>query len=251
MRSLASPSRRSSVALVLAVVALFIALGGPASAKHLITGKELKAGTITSREVKNRSLQTADLSRKAIRALTAAPSRSVSAASLEDNAVTTRALAPNAVLTGTIGDGQVMSSDLAPSAVTQDKLAPDSVGQREIRDNGVGASEIADNSIGSGEVIDGSLTARDVATYVSAFTVDFDPLIAGQCQRAPVPVMVAGANVAGNLVVASPRTPWPSTVDYVVNGIGDAATFAIWACNRSSSTVDPPPTTFNYAVFGF
>lgn len=251
MRPHPRSSRRSNAAIAIALLALFIALGGPAQAKRLMSGSEIRPGTVTSRQIKDRSLTRRDLSRKTLRTLTNAPAGSVGAAALEDRAVTTRALAPGAVLTGTIADAQVTTPDLAPSAVTADRLAPDAVGQREIRPNGVGASELADNSVDGGEIIDGTLTARDVAQVVSAFEVDFEPLTPGQCQRAPVPIMLAGADVTGDLVLASPRTHWPPELDYSVVGTGAADAFAIWACNRSQHVLDAPRTIFNYAVLGF
>ena len=51
--------RRPSAALVVALLALFVAVGGPAEAARLIGSKD----------VKNRSLKTEDLSRKAVKTL--------------------------------------------------------------------------------------------------------------------------------------------------------------------------------------
>ncbi len=52
---------RPSVSAALAVLALFVALGGTATAAKLITGKQIKNGSLTGADVRNRSLSGADL----------------------------------------------------------------------------------------------------------------------------------------------------------------------------------------------
>ena len=56
--------RRPSLALVVALLALFVALGGPAEAQRLL-GK----GDVNSRVVKDRSLKLRDLSKRTVRDL--------------------------------------------------------------------------------------------------------------------------------------------------------------------------------------
>lgn len=51
----------SSVATGIAVTSLFIALGGPAEAASLITGKNVKNSSLTGADVKNNSLTSADV----------------------------------------------------------------------------------------------------------------------------------------------------------------------------------------------
>ena len=45
--------RRPSPAMVVALIALFVALGGPAQAKRVIDGGSIRKGTITSKQIKN------------------------------------------------------------------------------------------------------------------------------------------------------------------------------------------------------
>ena len=79
--------RRPSAALVVALLALFVALGGPAEAKRLITGKQVRDG----------SLQARDLSRKAVRDLRKTPRASVDEGALADAAITNAKLRNGAV----------------------------------------------------------------------------------------------------------------------------------------------------------
>ena len=46
---------------VIALIALFVALGGPAEAARLISGKDIKKNSITAKQVKQRSLRGTDL----------------------------------------------------------------------------------------------------------------------------------------------------------------------------------------------
>jgi hypothetical protein len=77
--SLRSRLRRPSPALVIALVALFVVLGGTATAASLINGKRIKPGTITAKQIKkstitsdrikNGTLTRSDLSSATVNAL--------------------------------------------------------------------------------------------------------------------------------------------------------------------------------------
>jgi hypothetical protein len=252
MPSLRPHLRRPPAAMVVALLALFVALGGPAQAAKLINGARIKAGTVGSKQVKDRSLKLRDFSRGAARSLTATPGGSVGPLQLADNAVTTRALAPGSVTTGTVGDNSLTSADLASNAVGSDEVADNAVGQSEIRTNGVSASEIADNSIDGGEIVDGGLSVRDVARHVGTLNWPIKPLLAGTCDQ-PVRVTIAGIQVAGDFVVISPVTAWPAGLVYAVNGTAAEDGFKVQVCNRGSQPAPDVETTytFNYAIFGF
>ena len=90
--------------MVVALIALFVALGGPAQAKRLIDGASIRKGTITSKQIKNGSVAKADLSKAAVRSLTATPASSVRSAQ--------------------IVDGQVLAPDLGAGSVGQSQLGP-------------------------------------------------------------------------------------------------------------------------------
>ena len=119
--------RRPSAALVVALLALFVALGGPAEAARLIGSKQ----------VKNRSLQTEDLSRKAVKTLQRTPPRSVGEPELADAGVTTPKL----------GDGAVTAvksprrRSAAPSRPGRGRLA------RAARRAAVGGAQLADGAV--------------------------------------------------------------------------------------------------------
>lgn len=68
-----SPSTRlPDLALALGVIALFVALGGPAYAAGLINGSSIKAGSITASKIADGSVSVANVAKKARTALQAA-----------------------------------------------------------------------------------------------------------------------------------------------------------------------------------
>ena len=216
--------RRPSPAMVVALIALFVALGGPAQAKRVIDGGSIRKGTITSKQIKNGSVAKADLSKTAVRSLTATPPSSVGSAQIADGSV----LAPDLGL-GSVGPGQ-----LATGAVTGSKLAADSVG--------------------GGSVANGSLQTVDVGSFAGSVNVDFGLFDAGsnRCQVAEAPAMATGGspNIADDVVVVSPPAGWS---DFLIVTGKPAPNNAvrIVACWSAPGGVapDPPLTTFRYVTF--
>jgi len=238
--------------MVVALLALFVALGGPAQAAKLINGAKIRKDSVASKQIKDRSLKVRDLAPGALRSLTATPAGSIGAVQLGENAVTTRAIAPGSVLTGNVADNSLTSADLAANSVGSDEVADNAVGQSEIRNNGVSASEIADNSIDGGEIVDGGLSVRDVARHVGTLNWPVRPLPPGTCDQ-PVRVELTDVQIAGDFVLMSPVSAWPAGLVYSVNGTAAESDFKVQACNRGAQLTPAAETTytFNYAVLGF
>lgn len=240
--------RRPSAPMIVAMLALFVALGGPAQAGKLISGGEIKKGSVTSKQIKDHSLTQRDLAKPTVKALTAMPNKAITASKLADNAITTRVLAPGSVLSGSVGDNSLTADDLASNSVGGEEVADNAIGQAEIRPNGVSSSEIADNSIEGGKVIDGGLGVRDVARLAGTFEFTVGRLDGGICQ-VPVDVAITGtAALAGAFILASPVSAWPSALVYTVNGTSTPSAFKIHVCNRGASPVAGAMYTFNFAV---
>ena len=176
--------RRPSISLVVAALALFVALGGPAEAQRLLSGSDIKKGTITSKQVKDRSLEAADLSAKARRGLTAP-------GGLDHRRQARRRRGHGALARAgeraqrRRGRPTLTADDLAANAVGTEELGDNAVGQAEIRNNGVGASEITNDSIDGGEIIDGGLLARDVALFSGTLEARFPTSAPSDCVTAP------------------------------------------------------------------
>jgi len=240
--------------MLIALLALFVALGGPAEAARLINGSEIKRGTVSSKQLKDHSIKTRDLSSAAVRTLLSTPSNSITAPKLGENSVTTRALAPGSVLTGTVGDNSLTAADLATNSVGTDEVGDNAIGQSEIRNNGVAASEIADNSIDGGEIVDGGLSIRDIARQVGTLEWPVAALKVNECDTDWV--TLSGIEIAGDFVAISPTSAWPRDLVYTVNGTSSETEFKVQACNRPKVSEPGGPIAaatyiFNYAVLGY
>jgi hypothetical protein len=215
--------------MVVALIALFIALGGPAQAKKVIDGQLLKRNSVTGKVIKNGSVAKADLSKAAVKSLTRTPTNSVRSAQIVNGQV----LAPD------LGAGAVTSTALAAGSVTSSKLAADSIG---------GAS-----------VANGSLQTVDIGSFAGAIAVpDFTFTPAQPCQAAEAAATPTGGepNIADDVVVVAPPSGWPDTV--VVTGKpAPNNRIRIDACWIAPTDAAPPgtppptpgPTMFRYVTF--
>jgi hypothetical protein len=220
--------RRPSPALVVALIALFIALGGPAQARDVLNGKLLRKGSVTGRAIKDHSIAKADLTKSAVRSLTATPAKSVGSAE--------------------IIDGQVQTPDLGAGAVGANQLAT----------GAVTASKLAADSVGGGSVANGSLQTTDIGSFTGAVQVDFDPFNATdkRCQSSsPVPALPAGGgdpNISDDVIAVS--APQGLSDYVVVSGRpvqpgNQIVIRACWIPGGPDSPPDPGPLVFRYVTF--
>jgi hypothetical protein len=242
--------------MVVALLALFIALDGPATAARLIDGRTIKRNSITNRQVRNGTLGAQDLSKRAIKTLQATPSKSVGIKQLRDGAVTAKAIAPKAVDASKLGDGAVGNTQLAGKAVDAAKLADGAVGPAQLAADAVTMSKVADGAVGAAAVADGGLQTRDLGDFYGTVSVDFADFAASTCQVAmvssPQPAAPAQNNsIADDVVSVSPSTTgWPDPIVVTANP-GAGNTIRIVACRvgGANDLINPPPTTFQYVAF--
>jgi len=224
--------RRPSAALVIALLALFVAVGGPAEAARLIG----------SEQVANHSLKTQDLSRKAVRTLRQTPRRSVGERALADAGVTTPKLR----------DGAVTSVKVAPAAIGGTQLAPGAVGARELRAGAAGPAQIADGAVVGMKVADGSLDARDVARFSGRFRITVPPVASQDCWSGePVGLAAeqAGADISGDLVLATPDSAWPERqLAFTVRASANRSRFVLAGCNATKTATTGVEVGFRYVV---
>ena len=255
--------RMPSPATVIASVALFVAVGGPAEAAKLLDGAKIKRGTVTSKQVKDRSLAVRDLSTGARRSLTRTPARSVGtaqllegsvgAAQLTPGSVTAAALTPDSVTGANIIDKQVGNADLADSAVTAGKIATGSVRKSEISAAAVGTSELANGAVTADKLADGAISAAKIPDLSIGTTKLTDGAVTTAKLAASA---VTGAQVAdgslGAADFADARGTTSPTSTFGTLNAGDCATRVANAPNLRSggSVLDDvlivtPPFTFD------
>jgi hypothetical protein len=224
--------RRPSAALFVALLALFVAVGGPAEAARLIGSKQ----------VKNRSLKTEDLSRKAVKTLQRTPPRSVGERQLADAGVT----APK------LGDGAVTAVKIAPATVGGTQLAAGAVGSRELRAGGIGGAQLADGAVNGAKVADGSLDARDTTRFSGRFRVTVPVVPDHDCWSGePVGLAAeqAGADISGDLVLVTPDSSWPERqLAFTVRGSANRSRFVLAGCNVTRTATTETEVGFRYVV---
>jgi hypothetical protein len=220
--------RRPSATLIIALLALFVALGGPAQARKLINGADIRKGTVRSAQVKDRSLTERDLSTAAVRALQSTP----------DGTITASKLAPGAVSGAAIADGTVTPVDIAEGAI--------------------GAGKLADNSVTGAKIADGTLTTNDIARFSGAFRIAAEDLGAIQPHtcwaRSPrgLAPEVGGADISQDALLVHPRATFNENVlsfSYRTSGPESPSRFVLSLCNVTDSPYTPPSIGFSYVVF--
>jgi hypothetical protein len=224
--------RRPSIPTAIALLALFVALDGPAHAQRLINGKLLRTGTVTSRALKDRTVKTRDLSRATYRDLKAVRNDAVTASKLSAGAVT--------------------SSKIAAGAVGASAIADRSVGPADLAAGSVGAAQIAANGVGGAAVADGSLGARDIARYYGRFTMAVPGVPAHSCWSGAPTLLAperARADISRDLVLVTPDSRWPDDrLSMTVQNDGNASRFVIQACNPGGSATPGFEAGFRYMV---
>jgi hypothetical protein len=228
----ASLKRRPSAALIVALLALFVALGGPAHAQRLLTGGDIR----------DRSIQTRDLSRKAVKTLRTTPNRSVRTRSLRDGAVTSVKVA----------DSAITPSKIAPSAIGAAQLGPGAVGQRELRAGAAGPVQIADGAVSGAKIADASLDARDVGRFSGRFRITV-PSVADHACWSGEPVGLAPesarADISGDLVLVTPNASWPEDqLSFTVRNSANTSRFVLAGCNFTRAATTPIEVGFRYVV---
>ena len=137
-------SLRPTPAMVVALIALAVAVGGTAVAANKIGTGQIKNNAITKKKIKKKAVSTNRLADKAVKD-----------AKIAGGAVTLTKLAYGAVGATEIAGGGVGSTEIADGAV----------GATEMAGGGVGSSEIADNAVDGAKVADGSLDGSKLSDY--------------------------------------------------------------------------------------
>jgi len=250
--------RRPSPSLLIALLALFVAAGGPAEAAKLINGKKIRKGTVTSRQVKNRSLSTRDLSRRTVSSLRTR-AREVGSAEIVDGSIALADLGPNSVTGNQVADRSLSAIDLTPDSLTAGELAVNSVGEselaeasvtgRKIRTGAVSKGKIGAGDVGAEEVIDRDLTGTDVGRASGAVTYDFGVVPAATCASGgPDYVLPAGQTLADAVVLVGAPSALPDGL--LVSGRAtEAGVLRVQVCNPTKlDSADLPPLTFPYVA---
>jgi hypothetical protein len=234
------PSRSTLIALL----ALFAALAGTATAARLIDGRDIRKGTVASRQVKDGSLQTRDLDRRAIASLRRRLGP-VTSEQIQDGAVALADLAPSSVDAARIADRSIAAGELVADTLTSTELGTGSVGADELGENAVGNSEIKGNAISRNQIRPGVLRTGRV-------TLTFAAIPAGECASETAPgadyQIPTGAFENAAILVSAPAALADGLV--VEGRSPNGSDLRVQLCNLSDGAVAPGELTFPFAAFG-
>lgn len=235
--------RRPSPALIVALVALFVALGGPAHAARLVGGKDIRknaisakhirSGQVQSRHVRDRTLRLNDLNASTVTELRFIPDGSLTGAKLAGGTLGGRE----------VRDQSLQGVDIAPNAITSD----------EIREGAVGPSELANGSVDGDEIVDGTLRAQDAASFAGSADLDFGAVPADSCKT--VDIVVAQIASTGNrsllddaITVTTPPGLSSAAVFVGASAAGEK-TLRIRVCNIEATELNVGRHVFRFAAF--
>ena len=136
---------RPSPALVISLIALFVALGSGAYA----------ANKIGTNQIKNKAVTTSKLAGKG-----------VTTSKLAGQAVTTNKLNDAAVSESKLGQSAVGTDKIADSAVTNSKLNGTSVGTNKLKDESVSRGKLQNSAVGTDKIADSAVTSAKVSSEI-------------------------------------------------------------------------------------
>jgi hypothetical protein len=132
---------RPSPALVISLLALFVALSGVGYAATQIGTAQIKNGAVTAKKLHKNAVTKAKIKNNA-----------VTKVKIKNGSVGTNKLIDLSVTTGKLADAAVTSDKLADQAVTTDKLADASVTTGKLADASVTGSKIGADAVGSAQL---------------------------------------------------------------------------------------------------
>jgi hypothetical protein len=236
--------RRPSPGTLLAAVALFVALGGPAEAAKLIDGGRIRKGSVTGAAIRANTL-TGRLLKAATITGDRLADRSVALAKLSPDVIATLTATPSNEVTG----GKVLDRSLSGA-----DLGDETLGQSQIARSGVGNSELADGGVDGSKIADGRQRVGDVAAF--AGTADLDPpwLVSHSCWHADQPATLLwernGASIADDAVFVAPPAGLADVLVLSGRPVG-GGTVRLVVCNVGSGNFDPAPFTARYLTIGY
>ncbi len=205
--------KHANPASLIAMVALFVALGGVSYAAATINGKDIKNGTIAGKKLKNKAV--------------------------------TGGKVKNDSLTGT----QVNEGTLGkvPSAASADQAA--SATNATNAATAANANAIADNTVSSAKVQDGSLTGHDVGRRAGTKTFDFGSIAANACEAFPISVDASNADMRNDAFAVTFEQSWPTGLTFSTENSDSVGYVRLNVCNVTGGVLNPGLETFHWVAF--
>ena len=221
---------RPSPALAVALLALFVALGGTGYAALTITGAQVRNSSLTGADIRNASLTGADVRDRSLRAADFAAGQLPSGARGETGAAGPKGdrgpAGPNGSIQGAPAAGDLAGTFPAPT--------------------------IKPGAVGTAAVGDGSLRLADVAFKTGTYVLDPAAVVApDSCYSAGLAGSYSEGVSTGDLVVASATGVNLLSSGFVLNAsiYGANPALLLSLCNVRATGSNPGAITVRYAVF--
>jgi hypothetical protein len=140
-----------SPAMAVALLALFVSLGGVGYAASRIGTKQIKNGAVTNAKIKNGAVGNHKIANGA-----------VGNRKLADNSISTGKLQNGSVTASKLGTGVLSGANLTAASVGTTALADNAVTTNKLADRAVTTNKLADNAVNGQKVQDNSLTGNDI-----------------------------------------------------------------------------------------
>lgn len=205
--------KHANPASLIAMVALFVALGGVSYAAATINGKDIKNKSVAGKKLKNKTV--------------------------------TGGKVKNDSLTGT----QVNEGTLGkvPSAASADQAT--SATNATNAGTAANASAIADNTVSSAKVQDGSLTGHDVGRRAGTKTFDFGSIAANACEAFPISVDPSNADMRNDAFAVTFEQSWPTGLTFSTENSDSVGYVRLNVCNVTGGVLNPGLETFHWVAF--
>jgi len=210
---------------LIAMVALFVALGGVSYAAATISGsslvnksvagKKLKDKTVTGGKVKNDSLTGTQVKESTLGKVPSAASADQAASA---------ATATNAT-----------NADNATNATNATTAA--------------NATAISDDTVSSSKVQDGTLTGSDVGRRAGNISVPVNNVPANACVERAVHIDPTDADMRNDAFAVTAEQTWPTGLVFSTENSDSPGYVRINVCNVTGVAIDPGSETFHWVAF--